>query len=316
MARSVTARGLVEIAPGGHALVAAQATGHVVSLLVHEGQRVARGDVLAEVDARQVSDSAQAAQASLAAAEAAVQNARVSAERASRLFDAGIAARQEVDDAEARLRSAEAAAWGARATVDVSRRAVSFATVRAPLEGVVLRALRGPGDLVDGTPATPIVDVGDPAKLDLLLSLTPAQWVLVKVGQPGVARFDALPGRTWKVEVHSVGPAVDATTGLGLARLTFAPAEVLPPIGLVGEARVDVAPATEVLTVPETALRGSASGGFEVLRCEAGVAHVAPVEVGERLGARVALQGLDAGVLVVESEVLGLDDGVAIEAPR
>jgi RND family efflux transporter MFP subunit len=315
--RTVSARGVVEISPGAHALVASQAIGHVVSLKVREGQRVTRGEVLAEVDARQISDSAQQAEAALAAADVGVQNARISAERAARLLDAGIASRQEVDDALARLRSAEAASWGAKATLEVSRRAVSFATVRSPLDGVVLRALRGPGDLVDGTPATPIVDVGDPSQLNLLISVTPSQLIALSLDQHGEARFDALPGKSWPVRVFSVSPAVDAVTGLGQARLRFDAAPVLPPIGLAGEARVDVSAPSEVLTIPETALRGSSSGGFEVLRCEGGVARVVEVRIGERFGARVeVLEGLDAGTPIVSADVLGLDDGVTLEAPR
>jgi RND family efflux transporter MFP subunit len=315
--RTVSARGVVEIAPGAHALVASQAIGHVVSLKVREGQRVTRGEVLAEVDARQVSDSAQQAEAALAAAEVGVQNARISAERAARLLDAGIASRQEVDDAQARLRSAEAASWGAKATLEVSRRAVTFATVRSPLEGVVLRALRGPGDLVDGTPATPIVDVGDPSQLNLLINVTPAQLIALALDQHGEALFDALPGKSWPVLVFSVSPAVDPVTGLGQARLRFDAAPVMPPIGLAGEARVEVSAPTEVLTVPETALRGSASGGFEVLRCEGGLAHLAEVQVGERFGARVEIiEGLDAGTTIVSADVLGLDDGVTLESAR
>lgn len=314
LTRSVLVRGVVEISPGYHALVAAQATGHVVTLLVHEGQAVERGQVLAEVDARQATDSASLARASLASAQAGYDNARVSAERAARLLDAGISSRQEVDDALARLHAAEAAVEGARSTVEVAQRAVSFATVRSPLPGVVLRTLRGPGDLVDGTPATPIVDVGDPAHIDLLVNVSPAELIELKLGQQGVARFDALPGRGWPVEVQTVAPMLDPTTGLGVARLGFADAGVAPPIGLPGEARIDLGEVPDALTVPETALRGSPSGGFEVLRCEGGHAHVAEVEVGARQAGRVEVtSGLDAGLRVVESGVLGLDDGTALE---
>jgi multidrug efflux system membrane fusion protein len=317
LARSVLVRGVVEIAPGYHALVAARASGQVVALLVHEGQAVERGQVLAEVDARQAADSAALARSTLAAAQAGSENARVSAERAARLLDAGIASRQEVDDALARLRAAEAAVEGARSSLEVAQRAVSFATIRAPLPGLVLRTLRGPGDLVDGTPATPIVDVGDPSHLDLLVNVSPAELIQLALGQRGVARFDALPGRSWAVEVQTLAPMLDATTGLGVARLGFTDAGVSPPIGLPGEARVEVGQVARALTAPDTALRGSPSGGFEVLRCEAGRARVTAVEVGARQDGRAEIvSGLREGVRVVEADVLGLDDGTALEEAR
>lgn len=315
LAQSVSLRGVVEVAPGFHAMVASQAPGRVTSLLVQEGQRVEKGDVLAEIDARQVSDVALQAQAALAGAEAGVQNAKVSAERTNRLFERGIASRQEVDDANAKLLSLQAAADGARAAVEVAKRNIGFATVRAPLSGVVLRTLRAPGDLTDGTPATPIAEVGDPTRLNLLTHAAPDELVQLGLGQHGVVRFEALPGRTWELEVKSISPMIDATTGVGLVRLAFGPGPTLPPIGLSGEVKVEVGSLTDALTVPSTALRGSATGGMEVLTCEGGHLHVIPVEVGARSKERVqVLSGLTAGQQVVPAEVLGLEDGAAIEA--
>lgn len=315
LARTVSLRGVVEVAPGHHALVAAQTAGRLTSLAVHEGQRVERGALLAEVDARQASDAALQAQAALSVAEAGVQNAKVSAERTTRLFEHGIASRQEVDDADARLLSLRASVEGARAALEVANRNVSFARVRAPLSGVVLRTLRAPGDLVDGTPATPIVEVGDPSKLDLLSSAAPAELIQLAAGQPGVARFEALPGRTWDVEVTSIAPMLDATTGVGSVRLGFAPGPPGPPIGLAGQARVEVGTSENVIVVPSTAIRGSAGGGSEVLRCEGGHLRATPVELGARLDGGVEVgAGLSFGQHLVPADVLGLDDGAAIEA--
>ena len=221
LTRTITLRGVVEVAPGFHALVAAQTAGRLTSVRVQEGQHVQSGAVLAEVDARQASDAALQAQAALAGTEAAVQNAKVSAERTTRLFEHGIAARQEVDDANARLLATRATADGARAALEVARRSVSFATVRAPMSGVVLRTFRAPGDLVDGTPATPVVEVGDPSKLNLLSNAAPNELVQLIIGQHGVARFEALPGRIWNLEVKTIAPMIDTTTGVGLVRLAF-----------------------------------------------------------------------------------------------
>ena len=314
LARTVTLRGVVEVAPGHHALVAAQTAGRITSLAVHEGQRVESGAVLAEVDARQASDAALQAQAALAVAEAGVQNAKISAERTGRLFEHGIAARQEVDDAEAKLQALRATVDGAKAALEVAKRNVSFATVRSPASGVVLRTLRAPGDLVDGTPATPIAEVGDPGKLDLLANAAPNELVQLVLAQKGVVHFEALPGRTWDVEVSSIAPMLDPTTGVGLVRLSFAPGPTAPPIGLAGEAKVEVGTVPDALVIPATALRGASGGGWEVVRCEAGHLRVSPVVVGSRSGELVEVSsGLDAGQRVVPASVLGLDEGTVFE---
>ena len=50
----------------------------------------------------------------------------------------------------------------------MARRQLERTTVRSPLSGVVLHVFRKSGELVDGTPATPILEVGDPSALELV----------------------------------------------------------------------------------------------------------------------------------------------------
>jgi RND family efflux transporter MFP subunit len=312
--RVVNLRGAVEIAPGHHALVAPQVAGRLLSVSVREGDRVRRNAVLAEVDARASQDAVTQARATLAGAEAASQNAALTADRTRRLLEHGIAARQELDDAEARLASARALATAARASLNGVNRNLAFATVRAPMDGVVIRLVRSAGDLVDGTPATPVVEVGDPSALDLLASAAPADLVMLSVDQPGAARFEALPGRSYPVTVRSIAPTIDPATGVGSVRLSLAPGPRAPPIGLAGEASVTVGAQEGVRMIPTSALRGTASGGSEVLVCDRGHLRATEVHLGARDGERVeVLDGIAAGAQVVASGVLGLADGAAYQ---
>jgi RND family efflux transporter MFP subunit len=267
--------------------------------------------VLAEVDGRQARDAALQAKAAMAGAQAALVNATVTAERTSRLLEHGIAARQEVDDAQARLASARAAAAAAQSALDAADRNAAFATVRAPIAGVVLRTVRAPGDLLDGTPATPLLELGDPAFLNLLVSAVPRDLVELAVGQVGEARFEALPDKRYRVTVSTIAPMIDPLTGVGTVRLSFE--GPTPPIGLAGEAHL-AAGESEALVVPSSALRGGASGGSELLRCEEGKLVVTPVVLGARDGAKVQIRaGLTAGQRFVERDVLGLEDGQVLE---
>jgi RND family efflux transporter MFP subunit len=317
LVRVVDLRGAVEIAPGHHALVAPQVAGRLLSVAVREGDRVARNAPLAEVDARQARDAVTQAQAAVAGAQAGAQNATLTADRTRRLFEHGIAARQELDDADSRLATARSLVTAARASLSSVSRSLAFATVRAPLDGVVLRVLRAAGDLVDGTPGTPVVEVGDPAALDLLASAVPADLVQLRVAQAGTVRFEALPGRTWPVTVRSIAPSIDPAAGVGSVRLALAGGEGAPPIGLAGAASVVVGAQDGVRMIPTTALRGTTSGGSEVLVCERGHLRASEVHLGARDGARVeVLDGVPAGAKLVGAEVLGVADGAAYqEAP-
>ncbi len=310
--RTVHLRGVVEIAPGHQALVAPQIAGRLLAVAVREGDPVRRNAILAQLDARQAHDAVTQAQATLAGADAAVQNATLTADRTRRLFEHGIAARQELDDATARLASARSIATAARASLNSVGRNLAFATMRAPLDGVVLRVLRAPGDLVDGTPSTPVVEVGDPGVLDLLASAIPADLVRLAPDQPGTARFEALPGRNYPVTVRSISPTIDPAAGVGTVRLALAPGAGAPPIGLAGEAAITVGAQDGVRMIPTTALRGTTTGGSEVLLCDHGHLRATEVHLGAREDTRVeVLDGLAPGAKVVVANVLGLADGAA-----
>ncbi len=317
IARTIDLRGAVEVAPGHHALVASQVPGRITSMTAREGDRVRSGAVLAEIDARQARDTATQVEAALAGANAATQNATVTADRTQRLFDRGIAARQELDDALARLAAAKAQADAAKASLAAASRTVAFATVRAPLEGVVLRTLRATGDLVDGTPATPILEIGDPAALDVLASAVPGDLVRLALDQTGTVRFEALPGRSYDVRVQSIAPSIDPTTGVGAVRLALVLDGGAPPIGLAGEAHVVASAQEGVRTVASASLRAARGGGSEVLVCDAGHLRALAVELGVREGDRVEVTSpLDDAVRIVAKDVLGLADGAQyVEAP-
>src|SRR5947207_1858619 len=81
------------------------------------------------------------------------RNADATQARTERVFEHGIAARQEVDDAATRSATARAVENESEAVAKRARRQVERATVRSPIAGVVVRLLRRPGELVDGTPA-------------------------------------------------------------------------------------------------------------------------------------------------------------------
>lgn len=311
--RAVMLHGTVEVTPTRHALVAPQAAGRLTAVLVREGDPVRRGNAVATVDARPGQDAVTQTRAALAGARAAADSAAATASRTERLFAHGIAARQDVEDSTARVAAAHAQAVAAGTAYDAAARSLSFATVRAPLDGVVLRTLRAAGDLVDGTAATPVVEIGDPRALELLANAAPVDLVQLAPGQTGVARFSALPGRSFPVHVATIAPAIDPTSGVGAVRLTLA-ATPAPPIGLAGEADVDVGAQEAARMIPETAIRGTPAGGSEVLICDHGRLRAKEVRLGARVGGAVAvLDGIGLADRVVDSDVLGIAVGASYQ---
>jgi RND family efflux transporter MFP subunit len=286
----VVLHGTVAPLPDRDAQIAPQVAGRIVAVLVREGDRVARGQSLARVDAAALSDQVKQADAQLAKAQAEAGLARTTRARIDRVFQRGIAARQELDDAEARVATAQAGETEARAAAEIARRQLDRASVRSPLRGVVLKLFRKTGELVDGTPATPIVEVGDPERLELVASATAAELVRVHVRDVARIEVPSLPDGNLRGTVAAVSPAIDRATGLGSVRVTLDPGTgTRPPVGVTGVARIQTGVPREATLVPTAALRAASGDDAELVVCgtdrKAHVVHVRQASSEDEIGA-------------------------------
>src|SRR5262245_6236271 len=165
-AQTANAIGTVSARPGRYAALAPPGPTRVARIFVVAGQRVAQGDSLIEFERAPFDAAAQSAAAALASAER-------NATRAARLAQAGILPQRDADQAAADLAAAQSAAVTAR-------RAQELATLRAPLAGVVTRMTAVLGASVD--PSQMLVEVADPAALDILLNVSPAEAAKIGTG--------------------------------------------------------------------------------------------------------------------------------------
>lgn len=310
-------RGTVAPLPDRDAIVSAQVSGRLLRVLVREGDMVERGAVLAEIESWPSRDAQRQAEALLGQARAQHEAAALAASREEHLFERGISARQSFEAAKAAEGQADGAIALAAAQVDVARQNVERATVRAPIGGVVIRLLHRVGEVVDGTPATPIMEIADPSSLELAASVPASDLVVLRSGQGATVTFDALPGRTFPASVRTVSPSVDPMTGVGSVRISLETTDARIPIGILGTAEVRVAAARSVEVVPASAVRSAGGTNTEVVVCDGGRAHPYPVVVGERRDGVVqilsGLESLNAPVRVATDGLTGLEEGTALE---
>ncbi|MEP6652314.1 MAG: efflux RND transporter periplasmic adaptor subunit [Myxococcales bacterium] len=320
---TIELHGTVAPLPDRDAQIAPQVAGRILHVLVREGDRVQRGQPLAHIDPAGLADQAQQAGAQLAKAQAETRLAGVSRTRVGRVFERGIAARQELDDAEARLATAQASEADARAASHIANRQLERATVRSPLAGVVLKLFRKSGELVDGTPTTPLVEVGDPSQLELVAPATAADLVQARPGQAAAIEVPALPSVHLRGAVAAVSPAVDRATGLGVVRVAIdASGGTTPPVGVTGTTRIDVGRQRSALAAPAAALRAASGDNAEMVVCgDDARAHVVKVRKRAESGGLVELDATPdakagaarAGLRVAVDPVLGLEEGDPIE---
>ena len=312
---TVSLRGRVEPPPGGDLPVASQVPGRVVQIEVREGQQIKKGDLVASIDDAPSRDALRQAEASLVQSQAAEVNANATLERAKQLVARGIAAKQELDDAVARADTAHASVASAQAASDLARRTLGRVQVHSSFEGVVTRIWRGPGAIVDGTAATPIVQLAAAGAIEFTADATDRELASIVEGQAAKIEL-SMGGATIEGRVRARSTALDPATGLGVVRVTIDKGEHAYPIGAFGRVVITTRHRDDVSVLPSAALRGAVSDGAEVALCKDGKALLRAVKVGWRDEARFEpLEGIGKDDRVAIDHVLGLEDGtILVEA--
>lgn len=293
------------------ATLAPQVAGRLVDLAVREGDAVARGALLATVERHPLEEAVATAEAALARAREDEAVRERASKLTDRLFERGISSAEERDADRATLAAARAARVEAEGRLTQARRALSWGEVRAPFDGVLAKVLRHPGEVVDGSPATPVVRLLGSSALEAAADLTAD--ALSRVAPGGLARV-VLPGETVPVEgrVLRVARAVDPGTGVGEIRVRLPGRSSTPLLSAVTVA-LELAVRRGVVAVPLAALRRSQDGKEEVVVVSKGAAHLVSVTTGLRSPDLAEVSaGLAGGEQVVVDSPLGLEEGQAL----
>ena len=301
-------RGAVAAAPNDDVKVSALVAGRVESVTVAEGDTVREGQAIAELDRRPFEDQRRQAAAALEQAKAQVENARLNLQRNQQMFERGIAAGKEVEDARTQLASGQAAAEQAAALLNTAERNLERVHVRSPIAGQVVKRLVSVGEQVDGTAAQPIAEIANLDRAELGANLQSEYLSRVKVGQRVSVGTDAYPGRAFSGSVVAISPSVDPATNAALVRIRVTNGGGLLKVGLFAEARVQLGEHAGALTIPPAALVRD-QRGTSVYVVSGDTAERTPVKIGiEHVDAVEVLSGLTDGQTVLTSSVYGLGE--------
>ena len=348
LARSVVATGRIE--PITKVEIKSKANGIIKELKAQVGDHVALGQVLAELDRdnlaarlRESKAALSGADANLKAAMAELAKNKVEAEgpdvafasrnvdRAEQLSRDKLISQQNMDDArnaldqainrqaiarsqlgvtEARVAQARAAVAQAQAAVDRSEEELTNATIRSPIDGVVLSR-----DIEVGSPVSSILNLGSSATLVMVLGDISRVYVkgkvdeadigLVRMGQPARIRVETFKDRPFEGRVTQIAP-------MGVEKDNVVNFEVRVSIdNASGELRANMTSNAEIvleehkgtLLIPERAVIYDASRRTFAERVQpaarSGRERV-PITVGVSNGTRAeVVKGLSAGDRVV-----------------
>jgi cobalt-zinc-cadmium efflux system membrane fusion protein len=297
----------LRVAEQGYAEVSAPTPGRVLRVAVTAGQRVARGEVLAEIQSQELGKIRGEYRDALAR----VELSRKTLERKRALAEDRIAPLREVQEAEASLRSAEASLEAARSALQAMGTGPaeveegSALRLRAPIAGTVLERNLAQGQVVEA--AQPLVRLGDLSRLWLVAHAPERDAVRVASGSQARVAIPAFPGQSFTARVQVVGSQVEVGSRTIPVRLEVAnPGAKLRP-GMSATVWLPVGEGADVIAVPAAALqRLDDKWCVFVPQKEEGVFEVRTVGRGRDLGGEVEIvSGVAAGeTIVVEGAFL------------
>jgi len=233
-------------------VISARITATISKVNVRAGDRISRGDILVELDARE--SAAQVAQQRqiVSVAQARLTQARSDHQRVQNIFKAepDAISRTDVDAAVATLRAAEAELGRARRAVEQASTSSSYAIIHAPIDGTVIDRYADPGDTA--TPGTPLMRLYNPRLLRLEANVRESLATKLVKGAELRVHIDALAADL-SGTVDEIVPSADPGSRSFLVKISLPENEFLFP-GMFGRLRIPSAEA-ERYYVPEAAVR-------------------------------------------------------------
>jgi RND family efflux transporter MFP subunit len=273
-------------------VIESKVSGRIDKMLVTPGQKVRTGDLLVELDVREI-------RAKLDQATPVREQADKDLQRFTDLLAKRVITQQEFEAAQSKARVASAA-------VTEAETMLGYANVTAPFDGVITRKLADVGDLA--TPGKPLVEMEDPAALRLEAAVPEAIIDRVSLGSKLMVRIGS---NELEGVVREMSPTADPNSRTLLVKLDL-PATPGLRTGQFGRVAVPVAE-TSVLRVPASAILRR--GQMELVFINnSRRAQLRIVKTGKSIGAEVEIvSGVNAGEQIIIEGAANLADGQPIE---
>lgn len=270
----------------------------VVAIHLQEGDRVAKGQAIISLDSTDYDTQAAIAEAALAQAESAYENANTNVERTRLLHQEGAVSDQQLEQAEMGLVQANSALEQAQAGVQSARNLLSNCKITSPINGVVGIIQITEGNMA--SPQAPVAVVSSTGKLAVKLSVTEGDISFVKVNDPVKVRVNSISDQELTGQVTSVAAVAHPQFKTFPIEVTLDNPDNILKSGMTAEVQIGTEGKDGVLTVPRNAVvqKGARHVVFTV--DEESVVHETTIQVGIQNRERVeVVKGLKLGERVV-----------------
>jgi membrane fusion protein, multidrug efflux system len=296
----------------------ARASGYIESQLAPDGADVKTGDLLYQIDPRDLHAAFDLATAQAERDQASLEYARANFGRGEELVKSGYVTKDAYDQRASAMHQAEAALVADRAAIETAKLNLSYAEITAPFSGRLGRNQAAKGSLVGSTtgPLNTLVQL-DP----IYVSFNPSESELADIMTARASgKVDAeislagKPGAIHKGELTFLDNTVDKATGTIAARVTIANPDFALLPGQYVSVRLHIRDEPDALMAPMAALGSSQTGKFVYVVGEGERAEQRPLTLGATDGEFVSVvKGLKEGERVIVGNLQKIGPGSPVK---
>ncbi len=297
------------LAPLVQTTVRSKVPGELNRVLVREGESVAAGALLAQIDTADLQSRLDARVAALEEAKARLDIAEKNRENNLKLLRQKFISQIAYDTAQSTHEASQASVRSEEAQVMIARRAMEDAAVRAPFAGIVARRMANRGEKVGiDSPLFALVDL---ERMEIEAPAPASEIPSIRAGQATTFRVDGFEGRAFEGRVERINPTAEPGSRSITVYISVANRDRALKGGMFAKGRIVLDRTAAVTVIPATAVREEAGRNF-VFTIEGGKIARRPVKLGfveERQGLVEVTGGLEKGITVVSARVSGLKAG-------
>ena len=316
---TISPRGLVDIVrftgatqPIDQTIVKARVAGRLAEVLVREGDRVTKGQLLARFEAAELQSKVNERRSALEGARADARwTARDRSDKEA-LASRNIVSQSAADQARSTAENRSSMVAVAQAQLEVALRNLADAEVVAPFDGVVGERIANQGESlpIDGK----ILALLDTSHVEISAQMPAADVVRLRVDQVATVNLEGFGDRIFNGRITRISPTTQAGSRSIPVYVEITDRHEALRVGLFATGTVNVQEKSHALAVPASAMRKDDQGDF-VLAVENDILVRKPVGAVRTWsrGELVEVKGLESGMQIVSAPLPGLRAGQRVK---
>lgn len=292
--------------------IASRVVGFIQQIHVDEGQAVHKGQVLIQIDPKDVDASIQKSKATVESAKRELDDAKMDVEKYEKLIKSEAIAPETLRKAKVKRDVAEASLDQALSALNSAKAQQSYSKIKSPTDGVVIAKYNHVGDMA--TSGAPILTIESRRRILFRIFITESHISRIEKGMAVNVSIDALDQHVIKGRVLRIVPSGDSTTRRYQVEIEL-PNDSDVLFGMFGRASIPLGTEMNIAVPLEAKIeRGGLEGVFVVDKSN--VARFRWVRFGRIWNGLIAVTaGLSADTKIILNPPKHIRDGVFVQAP-